>query len=93
MVDCSGGVDGGSDAGLCTDATVWDVCGGLDDGTALSETSSAIGISSSILSLDEVVVVVVVAEMIGAFCAGVVVVDDFESTDVGCSSKDVDATE
>lgn len=83
---CSGGVDGGSDAGLCIDTAVCcDVCGGLDGGTALSETSSAIGISSSTISVD------VVAEMIGAFCAGVV--GGFKSTEVECSSKDVDATE
>lgn len=86
-IGCKGGVDGGSDAGLCTEATVCDVCGGLDCGATLSETSSAIGISSSILlSVD------VVAEMIGIFC-GAGVVDGFGSTDVECSSKDVDATE
>lgn len=81
---CRGGVDGGSDAGLCIDATVCDVFGGLDC-CILSETSSAIGISSSTLSMD------VVAEMIGAICAGVD--DGFKSTDVECSSKDVEATE
>lgn len=31
--------------------------------------------------------------MIGAVCAGVSVDDGFRSTDVECSSKDVDATE
>lgn len=94
MACCGGGGGvgddgGGGDPGLCTDTIVCDVCGGLDDGAA-SETSSAIGISSSTFSVD-VVVVVVVAEMIGAFCA--VVVDGFVSTEVECSSKDVDATE
>lgn len=40
---CGGGVDGGSDDGLCIDDTACDACGGLCCGTvdAFSETSSA----------------------------------------------------
>lgn len=99
VTDCGcGGGGGGVDGGLCP-ASVCDVCGGLDDCAETSSCSWGAGISSSTLSVDVVilvvvvvvVVVVVLAEMICAFCAGVV--DGFESTEVGCSSNDVDATE